>query len=595
MSSALTLWDWGIIVFFLLLFVGIGVKAGKSSALNIQEYFLGGRRLPWWLAGGSMVATTFAADTPLAVTELVYKNGIAGNWLWWNAVAGGMLTVFFFAAYWHRSGVMTDAELVELRYSGKAARFLRGFRAVYLGLFMNVLIIAWVNLAMLSLLKVFFDLQDTEAFLWLAGMMVLVMFYASLSGLKGIAATDVVQFVVAMGGCIALALFVLHSESVGGMQALKSRLAEDRLSFFPAIGKAAENGHAMTIGIGSFLAFIGVQWWASWMPGAEPGGGGYIAQRLMSTRSETEAVKAGLFFQILHYALRPWPWIVVALCAVVLYPDLLARNEARYGFVYVMRDFLPEGLRGLLLVAFMAAYMSTISTQLNWGASYLTGDLYRRFLVPPSKFPSQTGLNRHYVIVSKLFTILLALAGLVLTRYIDSITAIWEFVIECGAGLGLVLILRWYWWRVNAWSEITATFVPLVVYFIAKFILVRWDPVWGMGLQDAPHGYYLTVGVTTLAWIAVTLLTPPTDNSQLKAFYEKVQPLGWWKPVSGQSGTRPLLGLLIAWALGVGLVYSLLFGIGYAVLLDFVLMAASLAIAAICGTALFFVMRRLQK
>lgn len=594
MGSTLTLWDWGIIILFLLLFVGIGLRAGRSSAQSIQEYFLGGRRLPWWLAGGSMVATTFAADTPLAVTELVYKDGIAGNWLWWNAVAGGLLTVFFFAAYWHRSGVMTDAELAELRYSGKPARFLRGFRAVYLGLFMNVLIIAWVNLAMLSLLKVFFDLNDTQAFLWLAAMMVMVMLYASLSGLKGIAATDVAQFVVAMGGCIALAVIVLHSESVGGMQALKSRLPAERLSFFPTIGSVAGNSQSLTIGLGSFLAFVAVQWWASWYPGAEPGGGGYVAQRLMSTRSETEAVKAGLFFQIAHYALRPWAWIVVALCALVLFPDLPAQ-EARYGFVYVMRDFLPDGLRGLLLVAFVAAYMSTISTQLNWGASYLTGDLYRRFLVPPAKFSGQAALNRHYVVVSKLFTVLLAIAGLITTLYANSITGIWEFIIECGAGLGLVLILRWYWWRVNAWSEITATIVPLIVYFIAKFVLVQWDPVWGVSLREAPHAYYLTVGVTTVAWIGVTLLTPPTDIAQLKAFYEKVQPLGWWKPISGQDGTRPLLGLLIAWALGVGLVYSLLFGIGYAVLLEFLPMAVNLFIAVVCGGALFFVMKRLQK
>lgn len=594
MGSTLTLLDWGVIILFLLLFIGIGLRAGRGSIQNIQDYFLGGRRLPWWLAGGSMVATTFAADTPLAVTELVYKNGIAGNWLWWNAVAGGVLTVFFFAAYWHRAGVMTDAELAELRYSGKVALFLRGFRAVYLGLLMNVLIIAWVNLAMLSLLKVFFDLNDTQAFLWLSVMMVMVMLYASLSGLKGIAATDVVQFLVAMGGCIVLAIIVLHSESVGGMQALKSRLPAERLSFFPTIGSASSSGHSMSIGIGSFLAFVAVQWWASWYPGAEPGGGGYIAQRLMSTRSETEAVKAGLFFQIAHYALRPWAWIVVALCALVLFPDLPA-EQSRYGFVYVMRDFLPEGLRGLLLVAFIAAYMSTISTQLNWGASYLTGDLYQRLLAPPLKLSGQESINRHYVLVSKLFTILLAACGLVVTLYVERITAIWEFIIECGAGLGLVLILRWYWWRVNAWSEITATLVPLVVYFIAKYVLSRWDPVWGLSLQEAPHSYYLTVGVTTAAWIAVTFLTPPTDATQLKAFYERVQPLGWWKPVSKQDGTRPLLGLLIAWALGVGLVYSLLFGIGYAVLLDFFPMTISLSLALTCGVALSFVMKRLQK
>lgn len=592
MHTFLSLWDWLVMVFFLALFVGAGIWAGRSREQNIQQYFLGGRRLPWWLAGVSMVATTFAADTPLAVTELVYQYGIAGNWLWWNAVAGGMLTVFFFAAYWHRAGVMTDAELIELRYHGRAARLLRIFRALYMGLFMNVLIIGWVNLAMISLLKVFFGLSDTQAFVWVSIILLLVAIYTVFSGLPGIVTTDALQFVVAMFGCIVLAFILLHSEIIGGMDRLKIHLPEGSLRFFP-VWEGVNTAKGVSIGVGSFLAFVAIQWWASWYPGAEPGGGGYIAQRLMSTRSEAEAVKAGLLFQIAHYALRPWPWIVVALCAVVIYPSLSA-EEARMGYVYAMRDFLPDGLRGLLFIAFVAAYMSTISTQLNWGASYLVGDLYRRFFYVPGVFQNEQQADRHYVLVSRLFTILLAAISLVITQYMGSISAVWSFVIECGAGLGLVLILRWYWWRINAWSEIAATITPFLVYGLAKFVLVRIDPIWGKPLLEAPHSYLLTVGTTTLVWLSVTLLTRPTPYAQLKVFYTQVRPLGWWAPISGETSLKPLLGLLIAWLLGVVCVYSSLFTIGYAILLEYQPMAWSFVVAMGSGIMLYMAMRQLQ-
>ncbi|HNT81124.1 MAG TPA: Na+:solute symporter, partial [Bacteroidia bacterium] len=369
--------DWIIIFAFLGISFFIGFYYKNQSSKSLSDYFLGGRQLPWYLAGISMVATTFAADTPLAVTELVGQKGIAGNWLWWNFLLGGMLTTFFFARLWYKANVLTEIELIEFRYSGKHAAILRGFKALYLGLFMNCLIIGWVNVALAEILKVYFNLEHTEAFLCVGGFMVLTMIYSSLGGLKGIAVTDVFQFTIAMLGCIILAVIVLNSDKIGGITGLKSKLPKETFNFFPEFGNTSHNG-VFVIGIGAFLAHIAVQWWASWYPGSEPGGGGYVAQRMMSTRNEKESVYATLLFQIAHYCLRPWPWIIIALCSLVLYPELTTENK-KAGFVMTMKDFLPAGLQGLLLVAFFAAYMSTISTQLNWGASYLVNDLVKRF------------------------------------------------------------------------------------------------------------------------------------------------------------------------------------------------------------------------
>jgi Na+/proline symporter len=570
MSFALL--DWLVIAAFLLLLLGLSLLYTKSAGKNIESFFLGGRKLPWWLAGTSMVATTFAADTPLAITEMVAQDGISGNWLWWNMLAGGMLTTFFFAKYWRRAGVMTELELIEMRYSGAAARFLRGFKALYMGIFMNCLILGWVNLAMMALLQVFFELSSTEAFVYTALLMLLVTLYSMLSGLMGVAVTDAVQFVLAMAGCIVLAVLVLHSKEIGGIQALKQALPADTFRFFPRLGSSSDaSASSLALGLGSFFAFVGMQWWASWYPGAEPGGGGYVAQRMMSTKDESHALKATLFFQIAHYALRPWAWIVVGLCALVLYPGL---QDPKLGYVYAMRDYLPIGLRGMLFVAFLAAYMSTVSTHLNWGASYLIGDLYRRFLEPLAS-------EQHYVWASRLSTLLIAIIALCITPQLSSIKAVWSFLLECGAGLGLVLILRWYWWRINAWTELVATLAPFVGYALGHFVW-KWAH---------PQSFFFTVSFTTLAWLLTMWLTAPTDLGVLQAFCLKIQPQGSWKPVYAslqQKAPASSLGILgICWLSGVLGVYSVLFMIGSFILQDYKQAAGYTALALLSLLALF--------
>ncbi len=535
--------DWIIIISFAALIVGVGLSYTRRAGKNLDSFFLGGRNLPWYIAGISMVATTFAADTPLAVTELVGQSGIAGNWLWWSFLAGGMLTTFFFARLWRKSGVLTEVELIELRYSGVQAAALRALKAVYLGLFINAVIIAWVNVALMSLLEVFFGLTGNEALMWTAVAMVLVAIYSSLSGLLGVAMTDVIQFFVAMTGCIILAVLVLNSDKVGGIAGLKSNLPDGSLNFLPTIGEGDGLGKTLGLSAGAFFAYMGVQWWASWYPGAEPGGGGYVAQRMMSARSEKDAVYATLFFQIAHYCIRPWPWILVGLAAVILYPNLPA-EDVKLGYVYAMRDFLPTGLKGLLLVAFFAAYMSTISTQLNWGASYLTNDLYKRFIAPESS-------DKQLITASRVSTILLMLVGLVVSTFVNSISGAWGFLMQCGAGLGLVLILRWYWWRINAWSEIAATFAP----FIAMAIL---QP---LGLEF-PELFLYTVAFTTVFWLAATFITPPTERDTLLNFYNQVQPDGAWGVFNEHKSSGRIINLFVCWLSAIAMTYGLLFLIG---------------------------------
>lgn len=553
--------DWIIIAVYFILSLLVGVYFSKRAGKNTEGFFLGGRNMSWWLAGISMVATTFAADTPLAVTELVAKDGIAGNWLWWSMLSGGMLTVFFFARLWRRAQILTEPEMIELRYSGQEAKLLRGFKAVYLGLFMNCIIIGWVNLAMMSVLEVFFGLTYAEALMYTALMMLLTAGYSALSGLLGVVMTDAVQFVIAMLGCIVLAIIVVNSESIGGVEGLKTQLPSGSLNFFPSIDESpVDLGTRLTITAGAFFAFIGVQWWASWYPGAEPGGGGYIAQRMMSTKNEKHALGATLFFQIAHYCLRPWPWIIVGLCSLVLYPELSDENK-KLGYVYAMRDFLPSGWRGLLLVAFFAAYMSTISTQLNWGASYLLNDLYRRFIKPPVHFDSEEAGEKHYVFVSRITTLIIMLFGFGITTQLTTISSAWSFIMQCGAGLGLVLILRWYWWRINAWSEIAATIAPFIAYGVSAFWLKL----------PFPDSFFLTVGFTTLVWILVTYLTPPVEQSTLTAFYQRVRPDGWWQPVRTHlqieaDGENRILWMALSWFSAIAFTYGILFLTGALVL-----------------------------
>jgi len=539
--------DWAIIAAFLIFSLTIGLYFRKRASKNLESFFLGNREMPWLVAGISMVATTFAADTPLAVTELVGKNGISGNWIWWSFLAGGMLTTFFFAKLWRRAGVLTETEFIELRYSGKPAAMLRGFKAVYLGLIMNILIIGWVNLAMITIIQEFFGTSSELTYTVVAIAMVFAAFYTSLSGIWGVAVTDVVQFTLAIVGTIVLAFLVVGSEEVGGIAGLKASLPPSTFNFFPTIGETGDGaGKMMVISFGAFFAYLGVQWWASWYPGQEPGGGGYVAQRMMSTKTEKGAVYATLFFQIAHYCLRPWPWILVALSCMVLYPELEGA-DLKEGYVRAMKDFLPMGLKGLLLAAFLGAYLSTISTQLNWGAGYLANDLYKRFIKPESD-------SKQLVKASRIITFLLMVCGLVITQFMTSISGVWAFVLECGAGLGLVLILRWYWWRINAWSEISATVTPFIVYAVGK---------WVFGLEF-PESFFLTVGVTTIVWILFTFFGPKENETSLKIFFERVRPDGNWRIFRESSiENRNNMGrLAVCWLASVIFTYGVLFFIG---------------------------------
>jgi SSS family solute:Na+ symporter len=567
----LTTLDWIVIAFFLILSLAIGIRLSGRAGKSITDFFLSGRSLPWYVAGISMVATTFAADTPLAVTELVAENGISGNWLWWNMLIGGMLTTFFFAKLWRRANILTEVEFIELRYSGVAASFLRGFKSVYLGLFMNVLIMGWVNLAFISILKVFFNLPDVYpiAYTFLGNdyvlhfrieyyaaiAMLFVAFYSSLAGLWGVAINDMVQFAIAMTGSIVLAVFMLRSPEVGGIVGLKEQLDPSALKFFPQISSAAKAGQVFTIGIGTFLAFVAVQWWASWYPGAEPGGGGYIAQRMMSAKNEKHSLFATLFFQIAHYCIRPWPWIIVALGCVVLYPELAA-DEKKLGYVMAMKDYLPNGWRGLMLIAFVSAYMSTISTQLNWGSSYLVNDFYKRFI--------DKRKDTRLVLVSRIITVLLSFIAIYATSRMDTISGTWEFILECGAGLGLVLILRWYWWRINVWSEITATLVPFIVYAALK---LKFEAYLSPSFIESKGEFFIIVGITTVSWILVTYLTPPEKKATLQHFYQRVRPEGFWNKIFAGGGEeikhKSRLGnLFLSWGSAVVLTYTVLFASG---------------------------------
>ena len=541
----LTPLDWTIIAVYFAVSLAIGVAYYRRAGRDTGEFFLSGRNLPWWLAGTSMVATTFAADTPLAVAGLVARDGIAGNWIWWNAAVGGMLTVFFFARLWRRAGIMTDVEFAELRYAGRPAAILRGFRALYLGIPINVVIMGWVNLAMAKVLLVTLGWDRLTAVL--VSLAVTGM-YSAVSGLWGVVVTDVFQFVLAMAGTIALAWFALRVPAVGGIDGLRDQLPASAFSFLPQVGTgtASDVALGLALPVTTFIAFIGVQWWASWYPGAEPGGGGFIAQRMMSAKDERHSFLATLWFTVAHYCVRPWPWILVGLASIVLYPGI-ADKEA--GYVMVLRDHLPVGWRGLLLAAFFAAYMSTIATQLNWGSSYVVHDFYRRFV-------RRDAPEAHYVIVSRVTTVALMVLSGAMTFYLQSIRQAWEFVLESGAGIGLVLILRWYWWRINAWSEISAMIAPAVGFFYLK---VFTDVAF-------PYTLLYLVAWTTAWWLLVTFVTPPEPEAHLVAFYRRVHPggPGWTRiaRVSGGPAPEPIAGLFIDWIAGIALIYATLFGVG---------------------------------
>ena len=573
--------DWSIIVLYFAFNVAVGLYYKSRASRDTAEFFLSGRNVPWWLAGTSMVATTFAADTPLVVTGLVARNGIAGNWLWWNLLASGMLTVFFYARLWRRAGVMTDIEFSELRYAGPPAAFLRGFRAIYLGLLINCIILGWVNLAMAKILQLVFTISKGEALWIVVGLIVLTSAISTLSGLWGVLVTDLFQFVIKMGMVIVLAVVAVNA--VGGIEALKTKLlALDQvraasgsrgsvLSFVPDVGSA-------WMPMLTFFVYIAVNWWATWYPGAEPGGGGYVAQRMLSAKDEKHSLLATLWFNIAHYAVRPWPWILVALASLILFPGL---KDPETGYIRVMIDYLPSSLRGLMVAALAAAFMSTIATQLNWGASYLVNDFYRRFVRRDASEP-------HYVLASRLATALLTVISAAVAFRIESIGGAWKLLIITGAGTGAVLLLRWYWWRINAWSEVAA----MITAFVVSVLL---QTVGGLD-SDRPLDFarivLVTVAVTTVVWLVVTFATRPEMDATLVAFYRRTRPsrLGWGPVAARAPDVRPStdgLANLLDWVAGCVLVYGALFGVGKLLLHETLPGILMLGVGAIGGVVIY--------
>ena len=564
--------DWAIVIGYFALSMGIGVVFTKKGGESIEEYFLSGRNVSWWLAGASMVATTFAADTPLVVTGFVFAHGVAGNWIWWNMLMSGMLTVFFFARLWRRAGVMTDVEFAELRYSGKPAAALRGFRAVYLAIPINLIILGWVTKAMIKILTISLGLHPVNVLgttvsgevIAVGICFVITVAYSTGAGMWAVLWTDLVQFVIKMSAVIILAVYAVRA--VGGMTKLKEGLAahygnsDAAISVLPVHFVGGSITGYVWMPLLTLAVFLSVQWWAAWYPGAEPGGGGYVAQRIFSSKTERDGVLATLFFNVAHYAIRPWPWIMTALATVILYPNGIGPahdHEAAYVQAYV--DLLPTPWRGFMMAGFAAAYMSTVGTQLNWGASYLVNDFYKRFL-------NKTATEKHYVSVSRWATVALFVMSIFVTMNIDTVGGAWELLLDLGAGTGLVLILRWYWWRINAWSEISAMITSFVVSFIAMKVVKASLPADSPLIQA--YVMLITVAVSTVVWLTVTMLTKPESDEKLQAFYQRVRPGGpGWRRISEQLGYggETIPGGALAWTnwlAGIIAVYSTLFGIG---------------------------------
>ncbi len=541
--------DWLVVALYFVASAVFALIYTRRASESLDEYFVSGRQLPWWLAGTSRVATTFAADTPLVVSGLVAKYGVAGNWLWWNGAISGILTVFFFARLWRRAGVLTDLEFAELRYGGRPAAVLRGFRALYLALPINLIIMGWVTRAMVTILQISLDINAWTAALLLFGVTAC---YTIFSGLWGVVVTDTFQFVVKMFGVIVLAVVAVNS--VGGLDEMVRLSSAHFGSYQAAFGVLPPAGSAW-LPVSTLIVFLSVQWWATWYPGAEPGGGGYVAQRILAAKDERHGLLATLWFQIAHYALRPWPWILVGFVALIRYPGLANPEE---GYVRVMVDVLPSPMKGLLLATFAAAYMSTVGTHLNWGASYLVNDVYLRFINPNAGRKSQ-------VIASRVATVTLMLLSLVVMALLSSVEQGWKILIGLGAGTGLVYILRWYWWRINAWSEISA--------MIASFVAAVTLHLLGVDAANTSSGDYafamlISVAVATVTWVTVTLLTPPEPDPVLETFYRRVRPGGpGWRHVArrlGYSNDQIPGGALswVNWVAGVVAVYTSLFGLG---------------------------------
>jgi solute:Na+ symporter, SSS family len=624
----LTWIDWLVIIGYLLINLVVGMYYRRRASGNTEEFFLSGRDVSWWLAGTSMVATTFAADTPLLVSGLVATQGIAGNWIWWSMCLSGMLTVFFFARYWRRAEVLTDVELAEIRYSGKPAAFLRGFKALYLGLIMNCLILGWVTNAMVSIISVLlgpaiaqgrmlqvvigghnvfqYALGPPEHTALLICVFVLIPFtgiYTSLGGLWGVLVTDLFQFALKMVMVVVLAWAAVAR--LGGMGALKLQLSHvsritqqggppvsDPLAFLPNLHQGWTSDSLWTLPLLTFATYLAVQWWSAWYPGAEPGGGGYVAQRMFAAKNEKHSLGATLWFNVAHYALRPWPWIITGLVALAVYsphgglhPSAAFGANPQQGYVMVLRDYLPPALRGFMVAAFLAAYMSTLGTQLNWGVSYLVNDFYRRFIVRQKS-------ESHYVRTGKVFTIVLVLVSGYVAGQLTSIRQGWQIVLNLGMGTGAVYILRWYWWRINAWSEIVAMSAAAVITLALS--LMRFT---GNDSIVFAKTALITASGTTAAWILATFLTHPEPEAKLIEFYRRVHPTVYgWRPIADKVPELPPVRDLAAngfnWALGCIFVYASLFGIGKMILGELKVSLPLLLAAAVSAWLMFWHLSR---
>ncbi len=569
--------DWIIVAGYLVFAMAVGLVFRKRAGKNITEYFLSGRNLPWWIVGTSIVATMFAADTPLMVTGLIANDGIAGNWFIWNFAAAHILATFFFARLWRRAGVITDLELVDIRYSGRPAKVLRGFRSVWEGVVLNCIILGWVILAMVKILDVLVNLDAVTARLGFDGFidgrwfgiivcLVVAVVYTVLSGFWGVVMTDFVQFLLAMAGAIALAVIALSD--IGGIAELKLRLAEQYgdladgyLSFFPDMSSSS-------LPLVTFVALIGVNWWAT----RDAGGTAYMVQRMLAAKDERHSFLGVLWFCFLHYVIRPWPWIIVGLIALVVFPAI---EDKELGYPMMIVEYLPTGLLGLMLASIVAAFMSTIDTLLNWGVSLLVNDGYKAFI-------NKRASDEHYVHVSRLLVVVLMIVGGGAAYMMQSIRGAWELFFGMTVGIGGVYIMRFWWWRVNAWSEIAAWISTAVVYV-------------GLYLQnpEITFGWHLiiTAGVSTACWVVVTLVTPPTDEGKLIAFFERVRPgTPWWKPIAEQSRVsveRMGWSDVTGWFAGLVFIYAAMFGVGKVILAEWAVGFVCLAVAAAAGVVVF--------
>jgi SSS family solute:Na+ symporter len=530
-------------------------RAGKG----ISEFFVSGRSLPWWLVGTSMVATTFSADTPNLVTDIVRQHGVAGNWVWWAFLLTGMMTVFFYARLWRRSGVLTDLEFYEIRYSGKSAAVVRGFRALYLGLFFNCVIMASVTLAAVKIASVMLGWPAWQTILWCTAISLALTVSA---GLWGVVVTDLLQFIVAMTGAFVAAYYAVHNDTVGGLSGLLSKLGQTgKLDMIPDLGNTE-------VALSVLIIPLVIQWWSTWYPGAEPGGGSYIAQRMLAAKNEKHSMGAMLWFNVAHYALRPWPWIIVGLASLVVYPQLsdiqaafpqVSEKLIGHDIAYpAMLKFMPAGMLGLMLGSLMAAYFSTMSTHLNWGASYLVHDFYQRFI-------KTNGSQKHYVLVSRIVTTALMLLAALTVPLLTSAKDSFDLMLSIGAGTGLIYLLRWFWWRINAWSEVAAMIssftISLVLFFGKKYELG------GMERLSTHLTLAASVGFTSLVWIAVTLLTRPTEHGVLVRFYRLTRPFGpGWRHIQRETGLPAspdsVPQAMLGWVLSVMMVYAAMFGTG---------------------------------